>query len=207
MPHARHFLVYFFLLQLLGCDMLGIDTPAKQRALSEADGMAVGAACRHAGRAIEDCYVLNPTANRAAVFGGWKDMNDYMTKNKIEVVKPEALAAGSTTTTANKTPTSTGLAPSAVFEPPAKTGSAAQFIPPDNLKKAVPSEKKPASKPAPNPPSLAPKSPSSSPNLPSSAPPEPQKSAATDRRVIAKVDNDTVMRAKEQAHTPTPKAH
>jgi hypothetical protein len=219
MPRARHFLVLFFLLQLLGCDMLGIDTPAKKRALTEADGMAVGAACRHAGRAIEDCYVLNPTANRAAVFGGWKDMNDYMTKNKIEVVKPEALNTGSTTT-ANKTP-GAGLAPSAVFEPPAKTGNTAQFVPPDNLKKAVPAEKKPSNKAAPSPalpapklpssspdsPTSTPKLPSSSPNLPSSAQPEPQKSATKDGRVIAKVDNETVMRAKEQAHTPTSKAH
>ncbi|MBL8484863.1 MAG: hypothetical protein JNJ60_21890 [Rhodocyclaceae bacterium] len=31
---------------------------------------------------------MNPKAHRAAVFAGWKDMNDYMTQNKIEVVLP-----------------------------------------------------------------------------------------------------------------------
>ena len=31
-----------------------------------ADGKAIGGACRHAGRAIEDCYVLNKRAERAA---------------------------------------------------------------------------------------------------------------------------------------------
>jgi hypothetical protein len=72
-----------------GCDMLGIETPATQTAAVMADGKAVGAACRHAGRAIEDCYSLNPKARKAAVFDGWKEMNDYMTKNKIEVVQPQ----------------------------------------------------------------------------------------------------------------------
>ncbi len=48
-----------------------------------------GSACRHAGRAIEDCYALNPDASRAAIYAGWKEMNDYMRDNKIEVVKPE----------------------------------------------------------------------------------------------------------------------
>jgi hypothetical protein len=78
-----------FALALTGCDQLGIETPAKQAAEVTADGKAVGAACRHAGRAIEDCYALNPKAHKAAVFEGWREMNDYMTKNKIEVVSPQ----------------------------------------------------------------------------------------------------------------------
>ncbi len=77
-----------------GCDMLGIDTPAKQQAAAEAEGKAVGSACRHAGRAIEDCFILNPKANKAAVFAGWKEMNDYMAKNKIEVVQPQLARGG-----------------------------------------------------------------------------------------------------------------
>jgi hypothetical protein len=55
----------------------------------EADGKAVGSACRHAGRALEDCYALNRKADRAAVFAGWREMNDYMRENKIEVVAPQ----------------------------------------------------------------------------------------------------------------------
>ena len=74
---------------LAGCERLGIPDPAKTEAQSEADGKAVGSACRHAGRAIEDCFTLNPTAQRAAVFAGWKEMNDYMAENKIAEVAPQ----------------------------------------------------------------------------------------------------------------------
>jgi hypothetical protein len=72
-----------------GCDQLGIETPAKLAAAVESEGKAVGSACRHAGRAIEDCFTLNPKANKSAVFAGWREMNDYMTKNKIDVVTPQ----------------------------------------------------------------------------------------------------------------------
>lgn len=76
---------------LSGCDMLGIDTPEKK----QADGKAIGAACRHAGRAIEDCYMLNAKGDKAAIYAGWREMDDYMRENKLEpvvpVVKPEDL--------------------------------------------------------------------------------------------------------------------
>ena len=72
-----------------GCDMLGIESPEKVAAARDADGKAVGGACRHAGRAIEDCYALYRKADRAAVFAGWRDMNDYMRENKIDAVPPE----------------------------------------------------------------------------------------------------------------------
>ena len=78
---------------LAGCDMLGIESPEKIAAVREADGKAIGGACRHAGRAIEDCYALNKKADRAAVFSGWREMNDYMRENKIEPVAP-TVAAG-----------------------------------------------------------------------------------------------------------------
>ncbi|WP_192878464.1 hypothetical protein [Parvibium lacunae] len=73
---------------LLGCDQLGIETPDKVNARQEAEGKAIGAACRHVGRSIEDCYALNTNAKKAAVFDGWKEMNDYMRENKIETVVP-----------------------------------------------------------------------------------------------------------------------
>ncbi|MCX9155290.1 hypothetical protein OPU71_04055 [Niveibacterium sp. 24ML] len=69
---------------LSACEQLGLDDT---RAV-EAEGKAVGAACRHAGRALEDCYQFNPKAPKAAVFAGWKEMNDYMTEQKLEVIKP-----------------------------------------------------------------------------------------------------------------------
>jgi hypothetical protein len=77
---------------LAGCDALGIETPEKIAAAREADGRAIGGACRHAGRAIEDCYALNKKADRAAIFAGWRDMNDYMRENKIEAVAPQLSA-------------------------------------------------------------------------------------------------------------------
>ena len=67
---------------------LGIESPEKVAAAREADGKAIGGACRHAGRAIEDCYALNKKADKASVFTGWRDMNDYMRENKIEAVAP-----------------------------------------------------------------------------------------------------------------------
>jgi hypothetical protein len=77
---------------LAGCDQLGIESAATTAARKEADGKAVGGACRHAGRAIEDCYAMNKKADRAAVFAGWREMNDYMRENQIEAVVPQSLA-------------------------------------------------------------------------------------------------------------------
>jgi hypothetical protein len=77
---------------LAGCDMLGIESPEKVAAVKEADGRAIGGACRHAGRAIEDCYALNRKADKAAVFAGWREMNDYMRENKLEAVAPLLVA-------------------------------------------------------------------------------------------------------------------
>ncbi|WP_295642114.1 hypothetical protein [uncultured Methylibium sp.] len=73
---------------LAGCDLTGSEAADKVAALREADGKAVGSACRHAGRAIEDCYLLNPKAQRAAVFAGWREMDEYMRENKLEAVVP-----------------------------------------------------------------------------------------------------------------------
>lgn len=72
-----------------GCERLGIPDPAKAQAQAEAEGKAIGSACRHAGRAIEDCYTLNQAAPKAAIFSGWKEMNDYMVENKIAEVAPQ----------------------------------------------------------------------------------------------------------------------
>jgi len=73
---------------LAGCDLLGIETLSQQQARRAEEGKAIGSACRHAGRAIEDCYALNKKADKAAIFAGWREMNDYMAENKIEVLQP-----------------------------------------------------------------------------------------------------------------------
>jgi hypothetical protein len=79
-------------LLLGGCELLGIDSPEKVAAAREAEGRAIGGACRHAGRAIEDCFALNKRADKSAVFAGWREMNDYMRENKIDEVAPRLAA-------------------------------------------------------------------------------------------------------------------
>ncbi len=93
MPRLRLTALVFATALLAGCDMiggaLGIESPERVAAARDADGRAIGGACRHAARAIEDCYSLNKKADKAAVFAGWRDMNDYMRENKIEPVAPQ----------------------------------------------------------------------------------------------------------------------
>ena len=83
-----------FAATLSGCDLLGIEGASAVTARKESDGKAIGAGCRHAGRAIEDCFALNKKADRAAVFAGWREMNDYMRENNIEAVKPVLAGTG-----------------------------------------------------------------------------------------------------------------
>jgi len=78
---------------LAGCEQLGIEDPAKAAAAKEAEGRAIGGACRHSGRALEECYALNKKASKAAIFTGWRDMDAYMRENNIEVVPPPGQAA------------------------------------------------------------------------------------------------------------------
>ena len=95
MPHIRTPFLLACLVaatSLAGCDMLGIDSPEKIAAARDADGKAIGGACRHAGRAIEDCFTIYRKSDRAAIFAGWRDMNDYMRENKIEPVPPTLAA-------------------------------------------------------------------------------------------------------------------
>lgn len=73
---------------LTGCDWLGLESATATAARREAEGKAIGGGCRHAGRAIEDCYLLNKRADKAAVFTGWREMNDYMRENQMEAIKP-----------------------------------------------------------------------------------------------------------------------
>ncbi len=76
------------LLGLAACDQLGIETPVKAAERGANEAKAIGSACRHAMRAIEDCYTLNPKADKSAVFGGWREMDEYMRENKLEGVAP-----------------------------------------------------------------------------------------------------------------------
>jgi hypothetical protein len=89
---VRHLLPLATAALLAGC-MGGGDSAEALAAKREAEGKAVGGACRHAGRAIEDCFALNKRADKAAVFAGWREMNDYMRDNKVETVVPQGAPA------------------------------------------------------------------------------------------------------------------
>jgi hypothetical protein len=80
-------------LLLAGCNLMGGESAELLAARKEAEGKAVGGACRHAGRAIEDCFALNKRADKASVFAGWREMNDYMRDNKVESVPPQGVPA------------------------------------------------------------------------------------------------------------------
>jgi hypothetical protein len=84
----RPYLLLAVLSLLAGCDQLGLEAASVTAARVEADGKAVGAACRHGGRAIEDCFALNRKVDKAAIYAGWREMDDYMRENKIEAVVP-----------------------------------------------------------------------------------------------------------------------
>ncbi len=78
-------------LLLAGCDLEALlaDPKVVQR---EADAKAIGSACRHGLRSLEDCYAMNDKAPKSAIFAGWKEMDLYMRENKIDGVEPKGLA-------------------------------------------------------------------------------------------------------------------
>lgn len=108
---------------LAGCDLLGIESADAVAARKEADGKAIGGACRHAGRAIEDCYALNKKADRAAVFAGWREMNDYMRENKIEAVAPQLGPQKTASAEPAPTPDAEAESEAAAKKKPAKSKS------------------------------------------------------------------------------------
>lgn len=87
---ARKALILAVVGLLSGCDLLGIESPEKLEAAKEADGKAIGGACRQAMRGIEDCYERNPKGARSAIFAGWREMDEYMRENKLEPIPPPA---------------------------------------------------------------------------------------------------------------------
>lgn len=105
---------------LAGCDMLGIESATQIAAQREAEGKAVGGACRQAGRGIEDCYALNRKADKAAVFAGWREMNDYMRENKMDASAPQLVPS---TEVARATRTEPPAPQSADKPPSAKSDS------------------------------------------------------------------------------------
>jgi hypothetical protein len=96
--------IFALLVPLLGgCDQLKERMGMPDQAKLEADGKAVGAACRNAGQGLEDCYQMNPDTGKAAVYAGWKEMNEYMLKNNMQVI-PSAAQSKAAAPTANAAP-------------------------------------------------------------------------------------------------------
>ena len=119
-----------------GCEMLGMESSEKVAAAREAEGKAVGGACRHAGRAIEDCYLLNKRVDKAAIFAGWRDMNDYMRENKIEPVTPQVpIQIASAKAAEAKAAEAKAAAESKPAEPVEETATAEKRPPPKGKSK------------------------------------------------------------------------
>ena len=91
--NTAYSLIFMIALALAGCDQvnqkLGLEDTGKKEARLEAEGKAVGSACRHSGRAIEDCYAIYTWLPKAGVFEGWREMDAYMRENKIETIVPQ----------------------------------------------------------------------------------------------------------------------
>ncbi len=85
---SRRLLILFTALLLSACDLLGLG-PDPKVAQKEADAKAIGGACRHGLRSIEDCYTLNKGVNKAAIYAGWLEMDAYMRENKLEGLRAE----------------------------------------------------------------------------------------------------------------------
>jgi hypothetical protein len=117
-------ILFLLALLLAGCDQLGIDTPAAEAAREEAEGKAIGSACRQSGRALEDCYQINRRAPKAAIFNGWRDMDAYMRENKIPEIKPESEAPA--TPEKSEVKPSVNAAPEAANTAPASDALAAK---------------------------------------------------------------------------------
>jgi hypothetical protein len=102
--NARH-TIFALSLLLAGCDLEALLADPKV-AQKEAEAKAIGSACRHGLRSIEDCYSLNEKAPKAAIFSGWKEMDQYMRDNKIEGIEAKGL----------KPPSPAGISPVAPDE-------------------------------------------------------------------------------------------
>lgn len=86
-------LLFALLGSIAGCDQvqqkLGLEDQAAKNARNEAEGKAVGGACRQSGRAIEDCYSIYSWLPKAPIFEGWRDMDAYMRENNLETIAPQ----------------------------------------------------------------------------------------------------------------------
>ena len=92
-PLRRLLIAVTLFFGLVGCDIvqqqMGIEDPTTKAARTDAEGKAVGGACRQSGRAIEDCYSIYSWLPKAPIYEGWRDMDAYMRDNKLETIEPQ----------------------------------------------------------------------------------------------------------------------
>nr|WP_225433249.1 hypothetical protein [Thauera sedimentorum] len=106
---------------LLGCerlaDLLELPDPQKEAMIAEAEGRAIGSACRQTGRSLEDCYALNPKAPKSAVFAGWREMNDYMMEHNLQEVPSHLIPAPMKPSAGTEGGDAPAIVPGAPFTP------------------------------------------------------------------------------------------
>ena len=73
---------------LTGCLKGILPDPDGDAKRVEDEAAATGAACRQAGRSLEQCFTRNDGLNRNGALRGWRDMDDYMRQNKIDPQPP-----------------------------------------------------------------------------------------------------------------------
>lgn len=112
-PFAYGLLSSLFLCTTLsGCDWVNQVT-----GLSKDADKAIGAGCCQSGRSLEACYVLHPNADKAQIYLGWREMHEYMAKEKLAVMPPAAaIATPSATQQANEHSTATPSHPTSSNE-------------------------------------------------------------------------------------------
>ncbi|UTH73110.1 hypothetical protein [Chromobacterium sp. IIBBL 290-4] len=71
------------LLALGGCNYVNSVT-----GLTKDADKAIGASCRQTGRSLEECFQRNSDSDKAAIYAGWREMNEYMVKNKLDTMAP-----------------------------------------------------------------------------------------------------------------------
>lgn len=123
-------------LLLGGCDLEAMlaDPKVAQRA---ADAKAIGSACRHGLRSIEDCYALNEKASKAGIFEGWKEMDQYMRENNIEGIVPKgSKLAAKTDEVIDETAVEDKPVEKPTEKPTAKPTTAAKPTPPKAIEKS-----------------------------------------------------------------------
>jgi hypothetical protein len=84
----RALLVLPLMLCLSGCNWI-----TQISGLTKESDKAIGASCRQIGLSLADCFLHNPNADKSAIYAGWREMHEYMVKEKLPTMTPPVDAA------------------------------------------------------------------------------------------------------------------